>query len=162
MLDDLAKQGFTALDYKMWVLSGHYQSTRNFTFESLAAAKQRRLNWRNKIAEYYQSNLPGDRDAMDGVMAAVENNLNSPEAFSIIDNANLSLEQWGLIDQLFGLKLLEDTPDISANSYALIKEREEARETRDFAKADELRDKLAELNIEVNDTADGPVWRYIK
>ena len=162
MLDDLAKQGFTALDYKMWVLSGHYQSTRNFTFESLAAAKQRRLNWRNKIAKYYQSNLPGDRDAMDGVMAAVENNLNSPEAFSIIDNANLSLEQWGLIDQLFGLKLLEDTPDISANSYALIKEREEARETRDFAKADELRDKLAELNIEVNDTADGPVWRYIK
>lgn len=162
MLDDLAKQGFTALDYKMWVLSGHYQSTRNFTFESLAAAKQRRLNWRNKIAEYYQSNLPGDKDAMDGVMAAVENNLNSPEAFSIIDNANLSLEQWGLIDQLFGLKLLEDTPDISANSYALISEREQARETRDFAKADELRDKLAELNIEVNDTADGPVWRYIK
>ena len=162
MLDDLAKQGFTALDYKMWVLSGHYQSTRNFTFESLAAAKQRRLNWRNKIAKYYQSNLPGDKDAMDRAMAAVENNLNSPEAFSIIDNANLSLEQWGLIDQLFGLRLLEDTPDISANSYALIREREQARETRDFAKADELRDKLAELNIEVNDTADGPVWRYIK
>lgn len=162
MLDDLVKRGFTALDYKMWVLSGHYQSTRNFTFESLAAAKQRRLNWRNKIAEYYQSNLPGDRDAMDGVMAAVENNLNSPEAFSIIDNANLSLEQWGLIDQLFGLKLLEDTPDISANSYALIKEREEARRSKDFARADEIRDELARQNITTKDTPEGPVWQYIK
>ena len=162
MLDDLAKQGFTALDYKMWVLSGHYQSTRNFTFESLAAAKQRRLNWRNKIAEYYQSNLPGDKDAMDGVMAAVENNLNSPEAFSIIDNANLSLEQWGLIDQLFGLKLLEDTPDISENSYALIKEREEARRSKDFARADEIRDELARQNITTKDTPEGPVWQYIR
>ena len=162
MLDDLVKRGFTALDYKMWVLSGHYQSTRNFTFESLAAAKQRRLNWRNKIAEYYQSNLPGDRDAMDGVMAAVENNLNSPEAFSIIDNANLSLEQWGLIDQLFGLKLLEDTPDISANSYALIKEREEARRSKDFARADEIRDELARQSITTKDTPEGPVWQYIK
>ncbi|MBR2766894.1 cysteine--tRNA ligase [Candidatus Saccharibacteria bacterium] len=162
MLDDLAERGFTAMDYKMWVLSGHYQGTRNFTFESLAAAKQRRLNWRNKIAEYYQSNLPGDRAAMDRVMEAVENNLNSPEAFSIIDNADLSLEQWGLIDQLFGLRLLEDTPDIAAKSYALIKEREEARRSKDFARADEIRDELARDNITTKDTPEGPVWQYIK
>ena len=31
-LDDLEKRGFSAMDYKMWVLSGHYQGTRNFTF----------------------------------------------------------------------------------------------------------------------------------
>ena len=66
------------------------------------------------------------------------------------------------VDELFGLKLIEDTPDISEETYALITEREKARKARYFAKADEIRDKLAELNIEVNDTADGPVWRYIK
>ena len=53
-LDDLAERGFSPMDFKMWVLSGHYQGTRNFTFEGLAAAKQRRLNWRNKIALLYQ------------------------------------------------------------------------------------------------------------
>ena len=37
-LGDLAERGFSAMDYKMWVLAGHYQGTRNFTFESLEGA----------------------------------------------------------------------------------------------------------------------------
>lgn len=160
-LDDLAKQQFTPIDYKMWVLSGHYQGARNFTFDSLTAAKARRLNWRNKIARCYQTEVVSD-GSFEKILASVNNNLNSAEAFAVIDGAALSLEDWQKVDELFGLNLLEDTPDISANTYALIKEREQAREAKDFAKADVLRDKLAELNIEVNDTADGPVWRYIK
>ena len=160
-LDDLAKQQFTPIDYKMWVLSGHYQGTRNFTFDSLAAAKARRLNWRNKIAECYQTDVISD-GSFEKILAAVNNNLNSAEAFAVIDGAALSLEDWQKVDELFGLNLLEDTPDISAEVHALISEREQAREAKDFAKADVLRDKLAGLNIEVNDTADGSVWRYTK
>lgn len=160
-LDDLARQQFTPIDYKMWVLSGHYQGTRNFTFDSLAAAKARRLNWRNKIAECYQTDVVSD-GSFEKILAAVNNNLNSAEAFAVIDGAILSLEDWQKVDELFGLNLLEDTPDISAEVHALIREREQAREAKDFEKADVLRDKLAELSIEVNDTADGPVWRYTK
>ncbi len=160
-LDDLAKQQFTPIDYKMWVLSGHYQGTRNFTFDSLTAAKTRRLNWRNKIAECYQTDVVSD-GSFEKILAAVNNNLNSAEAFAVIDGAILSLEDWQKVDELFGLNLLEDTPDISAEVHALIREREQAREAKDFEKADVLRDKLAELSIEVNDTADGPVWRYTK
>lgn len=160
-LDDLAKQQFTPIDYKMWVLSGHYQGTRNFTFDSLAAAKARRLNWRNKIAECYQTDVVSD-GSFEKILAAVNNNLNSAEAFAVIDGAILSLEDWQKVDELFGLNLLKDTPDISAEVHALISEREQAREAKDFEKADVLRDKLAELSIEVNDTADGPVWRYTK
>ena len=160
-LDDLAKQQFTPIDYKMWVLSGHYQGTRNFTFDSLAAAKARRLNWRNKIAECYQTDVISD-GSFEKILAAVNNNLNSAEAFAVIDGAALSLEDWQEVDELFGLNLLEDIPDISAEVHALISEREQAREAKDFAKADVLRDKLAGLNIEVNDTADGSVWRYTK
>lgn len=160
-LDDLLERGFSAMDYKMWVLSGHYQGTRNFTFESLEAAKQRRLNWRNKIARCYQTDVASD-GAFEKILTAVNNNLNSAEAFAVIDGAVLSLEDWQKVDLLFGLNLLEDTPDISADTYALIEEREQAREAKDFTRADEIRDKLAKLLIEVNDTADGPVWRYIK
>ena len=189
-LADLYERGFSAMDYKMWVLSGHYQGTRNFTFESLEAAKVRRLNWRNRIASLYQidsinsvrstgpaiasspkidGNFGGPPSAMSPVddifgriLNAVNNNLNSAEAFAIVDTSDLSLEDWVKVDELFGLNLVADTPDISANTYALISEREEARVKRDFTRADEIRDKLAGLNIEVNDTADGPIWRYIK
>ena len=54
-LDDIKERGFSPLDYKMWLLSGHYQGARNFTFESLEAAKNRRLSWRARIAECYQN-----------------------------------------------------------------------------------------------------------
>jgi cysteinyl-tRNA synthetase len=37
-----------------------------------------------------------------------------------------------------------------------MEEREEARQAKDFAKADELRDRLAEIGWEVRDSAEGP------
>ena len=39
----------------------------------------------------------------------------------------------------------------------LAADREQARRDRDFARADELRDELAERGYEVRDTSDGPV-----
>lgn len=161
-LRDLNERGFSAMDYKMWVLSGHYQGTRNFTFESLEGAKNRRLNWRNRIAECYQNNTSGDSDAFSEILAAVNNNMNSSEAFAVIDNKNLSLEDWKKIDELFGLRLIADTPDISEETYALIREREEARAEKNYARSDETRDLLAKQNIAVKDTADGAIWQYLK
>ena len=160
-LDDLAERGFAALDFKMWVLSGHYQGTRNFTFESLEAAKARRLHWRNKIAECHQREVISDSEAFDKILAAVNNNLNSAEAFAIIDNSSLSLKDWQKVDELFGLGLIADSPDIDDGIKKLIDERQAAREARDFVKSDELRDLLTEKGIGVEDTPDGPVWRYI-
>ena len=131
-------------------------------FKSLAGAKTRRLNWRNKIAECYQCEVAGDEGVFEKILEAVNNNLNSPEAFAIIDNSNLSLEDWQKVEELFGLGLLKDTPDIDNEIRGLISERQEAREARDFAKSDELRDLLAQRGIGVEDTPDGPMWRYIE
>ncbi len=161
-LRDLNERGFSAMDYKMWVLSGHYQGTRNFTFESLEGAKNRRLNWRNRIAECYQNDIVGEKDAFSEILAAVNNNMNSSEAFAIIDNKNLSLEDWKNIDELFGLRLIADTPDISKETYAQIQQREEARAEKNYTRSDEIRDLLAKQNITVKDTADGAVWQYLK
>lgn len=44
---------------------------------------------------------------------------------------------------------------------ALVAEREQARQQRDFARADALRDALAELGAEVRDTPEGPRWQPV-
>ena len=137
-LTDLAERGYSAMDYKMWVLSGHYQGTRNFTFDSLDAAKIRRLAWRNRIAECYQKDIKSE-NAFEKILDAVNNNLNTAEAFAIIDNSILSLDEWKKVDQLFGLRLIEDSPKITEETYALVLEREEARKNKDFNRADEIR-----------------------
>jgi cysteinyl-tRNA synthetase len=41
---------------------------------------------------------------------------------------------------------------------AEVKHREKAREQRNWALADEIRDRLKQAGIEVTDTADGPQW----
>lgn len=185
-LDDLSEQGFSPMDYKMWVLSGHYQGTRNFTFESLAGAKARRLNWRNRIAASYQGiTLAGDgaggtptarseastvgeaatagpaNGIISRILDSINNNLNSAEAFALIDNSELSLDDWGKIDELFGLRLIADSPIISEELQALVSERETARAAKNYARADEIRDELAAEGFTVKDTPNGPVWQYI-
>ena len=161
-LNDLGARGYSPMDFKMWLLSGHYQGTRNFTFESLAAAKQRRLNWRNRIAECYQKDVPQEPGVFEKVLEAVNNNLNSAEACAIIEQSNLTLEDWKKVDELFGLKLIDDTPDMDAKVYDLIRERQAAREARDFAKSDEIRDKLLAQGITLRDTNEGAIWQYSK
>ena len=180
LLSDLRERGFSPMDYKMWVLSGHYQGERNFTFESLEGAKNRRNNWRARIAECYQATaeaphlghtqgrsaeptvLDGDTSAVfDKILGAVNENLNSAEAFAIIDNSDLALSDWEKVDELFGLRLIADTPNVSTEVYDLIREREAAREAKDFARSDEIRDQLAQQNILVRDTANGSIWQYI-
>jgi cysteinyl-tRNA synthetase len=147
------------MDYKLWILHGHYQGTRNFTFESLEAAKNRRLNWRNRIALCYQKDIERT-GAFDKILSAMNENLNSAEACAVIDNSELSFEDWQKIDELFGLRLIETTPNISEKLYNLIREREEARINKDFEWSDKIRDELLENGIEVKDTKDGSIWQY--
>lgn len=161
-LDDLAERGFGALDYKMWLLSGHYQGARNFTFESLEAARNRRQNWRRRIALCYQKPTDANEsDVFASILAAVNDNLNSAEACKLIDTSELTLADWQKVDELFGLRLIADTPDITSEQYDLIRERDAARAEKNFARADELRAQLSEQGITVKDTPDGGIWEYI-
>ena len=162
LLSDLAERGFSPMDYKMWVLSGHYQGERNFTFEGLLAAQNRRMGWRERIAECYQkATKPGGKGGSQKVLEAVNNNLNSAEAFAAVDAAALTLEDWKRIDELFGLRLIAETPDVPREVYDLLRDRDAARAERDFAKSDEIRDLLAERGVGVKDTPSGGVWYYL-
>ena len=56
---------------------------------------------------------------------------------------------------------MADAPDINDDTRAMIYERQVARERKDYAEADRLRDLLAERGITVKDTPDGAVWQYV-
>ncbi len=160
-LEDLESRGFSPMDYKMWLLGGHYQGTRNFTFESLEASKNRRSNWRARIASCYQRPIEADEGNFARILEAVNNNLNSAEACAIIDNSTLGLNDWRMIDELFGLRLISDTPDVSSSVYDLISKRDEARAEKDFEKSDKIRDELLKQNIALKDSPEGAIWYYI-
>ena len=159
-LSDLKERGFAPLDFKLWVLQGHYRGTRNFNFEDLTAAKNRRLNWRNRIATAYQIEPASDFDQQKA-LELVSNDLGSAELLAYIDNSILSLSDWQFVDDLLGLQLLESTPKISDSLVEKISAREEARKKQDFATSDHLRNELAEKGITVLDTKDGPIWQYL-
>ena len=160
-LEDLVERGFDPMDYKMWLLSGHYQGTRNFTFRSLEAARNRRANWRARVSECYLHDEGKESGNFDAILAAVSNNLNAAEACALIDNSELTFSDWKKINDLFGLRLIEDTPNLPDEAYNLIREREAAREAKDYAKSDELRDLLLKQGIIVKDTSNGTVWSYL-
>ncbi len=181
-LADIEEHGYSPLDFKLWVLQGHFQSERDFTWDNLAAAHARRLNWRNQIArarqmtvkernENRQSNdgqignsqNTEERELLAAIFAELNNNLNSPAAFASIDGADsTSLDFWRQIDQWFGLGLLDDSPEPSAEIQQLLAARQAARAAKDYAESDRLRDQLAAKNFAVLDTPEGQIWQYLR
>ncbi len=170
-LQDLRDKGYAPMDFKMWVLQGHYQSERDFNFDNLEAARLRRLEWRRRIgfaryqapAEVQRVQEDVAREVWMRVLEAASNNLNSPMAFAVIDSANfIDLDTWEKIDQLFGLDLFQDTPDITDEQKDLLKQRYQAKLNQDYAAADAIRDTLATQAIGVVDTKDGYAWTYLK
>lgn len=164
-IDDIEAKGYSPMDFKMWVLQGHYQSERDFNFENLEAARIRRLNWRNRIAESYQTEANSNHDAetWQKILEQVNDNLNSPLAFATIDQTeDISYELWQKIDQLFGLRLIEDSPNLANEIREMLDAREDARLKKDYAESDRIRDELASHNITIKDTPQGQIWQYLR
>ncbi|HEX6462629.1 MAG TPA: cysteine--tRNA ligase [Candidatus Saccharimonadales bacterium] len=186
LLQDLADQGFSALDFRMFVSQSHYRTESNFTWENLAAAANRLRNWQNIASLRWQTydTLQSDAEkssdelsaamqqAREAILLALQDDLESPQAFRIIDELFATIERTPLadiqqtslrqlletIDELFGLQLLETTPDVSEEVKLLIIERQRAREAKDWARSDKLREQLAHQHIGIHDTAHGSIW----
>ena len=163
-LDDLIERGFDPMDFRLWILQGHFRGERNFTFDDLTAARNRRLAWRNRVASTrWQGIDEGDsKYTASQILASVSDNLNSAAACAVIDSQPMSLEDWEFLDDLFGLNLLGTTPDITDEQKAVLKDRAAARMSKDWATSDELRAKLEASGITVKDTAAGQIWQYLK
>jgi cysteinyl-tRNA synthetase len=182
-LDDLEKRGFSLLDYRMFMLQGHYKSEGNFTFENLQSAKNRLHNWRNVAALRHQIHDTLENDdskpiptyaVSQAIIEAVNDDLGTPQALTIIDDAfstvvgcklvNINrpafLQLLETIDSVLGLQLLNTTPDISDDVKRIIIERNQARIQKDWKKSDNLRDRLAKHDIVIRDTNQTSIWEY--
>jgi cysteinyl-tRNA synthetase len=187
-LDDLEEKGYSPIEFRMFVLQSHYRSEGNFTFENLDAAQNRLRNWRNSAALRHQTHdrlrdddeKSTDDDSVSlyassqALVDALSNDLDTPAAFAIIDQAFSKVESIDIedihqhalrtfletIDSLLGLQLLETTKDISDDIKRCIIERERARENKDWHTADHLRLQIEKSGITVRDTAHGSIWEY--
>ena len=122
------------------------------------------------------------REARDGFIRHMDDDLNSPRAaaavFGLVNQVEDLLGEGRLdrsgakdvdaflveIDQVLGVfyRLPEDDEAEEAlpkELEALIGEREAARKARNWARADEIRDELAEQGYTLEDTAEGTIWR---
>lgn len=175
-LDDLEDRGFGPDDLRMFVLQGHYRSEGNFTFENLTAAKNRLHHWKNVTALRFQ--VSGSQkqfeDEYEKVLELLSDDLNTPAALSYIDDLLSQIEQqsakdlnssslnklFSHIDSLLGLRLIHSTSDITDEQKHLIAERLKAREEKDWARSDEIREKLLVSGIGIRDTKTGTFWEY--
>lgn len=169
-LADLQSKDFSPLDFKMWVLQGHYRSERDFSLADLESARIRRLKWRNRLATCYQAQVSSspfnstDEEAalVQKIIGAVNDDLNSAAAFALIDQAvQPSLAFWQTIDNLFGLGLFDGLEKAHDFALPILLQRAEARQNKDYAKSDQLRDLLAEQNLTVLDTPNQQIWQFI-
>ena len=146
-------------------MQGHYQAERDFSFEQLAAAHSRLMNYRNFAVLRWQGVSKSDfAEAQAEILENLNSNLNSAGAFAVLDGVAKS----GLapsddflkfIDDAFGLQIAESTLDISEELKAKIADRVAAKANKDYATADKLRDEIAEQGIELLDGADGVKWQ---
>ncbi len=166
-LNDLEDKGFSVFDYKLWLYQGSYHNERNFTWEDLKSAKNRRLKWLNSRLFNLQkpvSSTKSPDDFKEKLLESLNNDLNSAETFSYIDSIinELGEQEFELLDELFGLNLCEASLSLLPSKYSeLISARETARKEKDFSVADKIRDELLSKKLTVLDTSDGPVIQLL-
>lgn len=170
-MNDIIKQGYDPLALRYLFLTAHYRSKINFTWESLKSAENTLETLRENVRLLQESGL-GETDNKKIIeyknqfLEFVNDDLNTAEAISLMwklireeneisdkGKHNLILE----FDRIFGLKLgdikIEDK--IPKKIQELIGERKQARENKNYKKADEIRDQLEKLGYVLQDTKDG-------
>jgi len=118
-----------------------------------------------KTHEKFEKSMDDDFETPEALAAIFEfikevNKLQERVQLTINDR-NKVLNFMKKIDTVFAIIFTEKEEDLSVEILALINEREEARAKKDWKKSDELRDKLKENGILVEDTPKGTVWKKI-
>lgn len=176
------KWGISPLVFRYFCLGAHYRSKLNFTEEAIKAAQNGYLRLLVRLMELRQTLVsPVDdsgqkvkKDAYENLFKeAMEDDLNTPKALSVVFellrddglSAESKIDLAGKFDRVLGLDLMEESQKkyirtaidekLDSQAIELLGEREEARKTRNFTRADEIRDKLASLGYLVEDTPEG-------
>ncbi len=165
-ISDLEAKGFTAMDYRMFNFTSHYRNKLNFTWDSLESAKISLA----RLKESYKKQLLGTEDVEESIIEgyktrfneAINDDLNMPQAMSVVwevaKNPIKSPKFAKLLlkfDEVLGFKLGEEEKiQLPEEIQKIVEERKIARENKDWAKSDELRNLLNEKGYSVKDTKD--------
>lgn len=169
-LQDIADRdrGFFPLAYRYLVLSAHWRSKLNFTWESLGAAQNALDNLYEKISELKGTpSQAGCADYMRAFEREINNDLDMPRALSLTwrliksDNEDkLKLSTLAKFDEVLGLDLMkgaEKRKKIPRAIKEAAKKRDELRKKGDYAAADEIREQIEKQGYQIKDTSAGSI-----
>jgi len=187
-LRDLIELGHTPEALRFVLMSVPYRKRLNFTLESMKGAQTSIDRLRNYKLRLESDKLsPGTnpdiaklcQDAIAKFEASMDDDLNTAEAlaaaFEFVRETNSLLDQGSFLEgnRTAALDLLarfdsvfdvieprhKSTGIVDSEVESLITERTSAKKARQFAKADEIRNKLLEAGIILEDTKDGVRWK---
>ncbi len=173
------------IELRYYIVSAHYRSTVEFSFEALeeAAVGFRRIESFLERAAARLGEVPAGGMPCADFLQAMDDDLGTPAAIAAIHevvregNKLLSgdddtplrgttasvlamLDVLGLHPDDFAAAGRDDhlTGVVDALVQGLLEERTRARADKDWARADEIRDRLKASGVEIEDTPDGPKW----
>ena len=170
LVQDIIDKGYDPLAFKMMCFSSHYRNKLNFTWEALESSQ----NSLNKLRDGYKKHVSGNKEIEDSQIEeyrvkfneAINDDLNIPVAMSVIWEvvknpikskklAELLLE----FDEVLGIDINRENEEkeveLPDEIIELIEQRKIARENKDWALSDKIRDELKEKGYIVKDTKEG-------
>ncbi|TGY90503.1 cysteine--tRNA ligase [Marinicauda algicola] len=177
---EMLARGFPGEVIRYALLTGHYRAPLDWS-EALMERARKSLDRLYGVLRRLKPIEPAKVAAPDAVLAALEDDLNTPRAlaalFEIAGRANKAEDEaerakakgellaagalLGLLsndpDTWFGLESISEAERAAIDR--LVAERAEARKAKDFARADAIRDQLDQRGIVVEDSPEGSVWR---
>jgi cysteinyl-tRNA synthetase len=181
---DVYADGYTPVELRYALLATHYRAPLEWGDETLdhARAAVERLSTAVAALDAYEEDRADDPDlpgvlesARDAFKQAMDDDLNVSGAlgavFDLVRDLNRRVDARSLssgdarraaaalrdLDSVLGVISTADS--LPEGAVALLEERVAARAAKEWAKSDELRDRLAALGVEVEDTRDGQRWR---
>ena len=173
-----AVQGGETVRY--FLLRGHYRSEINYSWDMLEDARQSLLGFYIALKETpaAETKLDWNNAYAQKFRAAMEDDFDTPAAFAVLHelrrelNRNKSAETAGVLKALGAtLGFFQETPaefvqgaatsdSAQMNVDALVAERNLAKKSRDFARADAIRQQLDDAGIVLEDKPGGVTeWR---
>lgn len=172
-LENLKEKGYSSADFRMFVVSTNYRNEANFTWQLLEESKIKRLQLQS-LADLRFQTVAGNKndelkDEWKRLKEALTDNLNTSEVSPMISRLS-SLLSHGInceltdfkaflqrLDEALGFDLLS-SEDITEEQKSLITLRNRARDDKNWAGADKIRNELLQQNIELKDVGESSIW----
>ena len=169
LLKDIIEKGYDPLTYRLFTFSSSYRTKLNFTWDGIDAS-QKALD---KLRAGYQKHLEGNENVTDEEIAkyeeafhkAINDDLNMPLAMSVVwdvvKNPKKSKRLAELLDKFDTVLALsldkksEVKDEIPEEVVKLAEERLKARQEKNWAESDRLRDEILALGYSIKDSKDG-------